>query len=190
VTLTGTVPSIDERSQIETLAGGVRGVVSLDNEIGIRRRDIPDSFLQAEVERKLGLYPRLATSNLQAEVTDAVATLTGEVGLARDRFQAAEVIAEVEGLVEIRNEIRVVTAPVDPGVLRRRLTRLLDNKLIFGRIDNLEVGVGEGGEVTLKGTVATQVDRSKAEEIAYGVVGVTSVTNQLEVGPLPPPSGP
>lgn len=190
LTLTGEVPSIDDRSRIEALVGGVRGVLSLDDKIEIRRREIPDSFLEAEVERKLALYPRLATSHLSVEVSDAAATISGEVSVARDRLQAGEIAGKVEGVREIRNEIRVVTAPVDPGLLRRRLTRLLGNKLIFGRIDRLEVTVVEGGEVTLAGTVATQADRRRAEEIAYGVVGVTRVANDLQIGPLSMPPEP
>ena len=37
--------------------------------------------------------------------------------------------------------------------------------------------------VTLRGTVATRADRTKAEQIAKGTEGVKSVRNQLAIKP-------
>jgi osmotically-inducible protein OsmY len=185
--LSGTVATLHERAEVERLASAVRGLVSVRNRIEVDRKDLPDSFLEGEVARALGLRPRLARFRIRASVNSGILTLQGVVDLARDREDAEEAGARVPGIQAVRNELSLAPVSVDPGLIRRRLERLLANKLVFGGVDDLVVEVSAGGAVSLSGVVVTHADRIRAERLAYGLRGVSSVRNDLAVRRFPQP---
>lgn len=179
--LGGSVPDLHSRREVERLASSVRGLVAIENNLEVNRRDVPDSLLALEVQRLVDSYPRLRSRRLRAKVSRGVLELEGEVLLARDRLDAEEASARVPGVLSIRNRIDIAPADVDPDLIRRRLTRLLGNKLIFSGVEDLVVQVGEEGRVRLEGVVVTHADRLRAERLAFGLRGVSQVQNDLEV---------
>lgn len=187
LTLSGRVPSLRDASEAERLSAAVRGLLSITNRIEVRDTETPDSLLQLNAMRALESSPRLRSFRLKASVSEAVLTLDGEVPLARDRMEAEKLASRVDGIVDLRNRIRVSHAPVDPEIITRRLKGVLGRKLIFGGVDDLEVEVSEGGEVTLRGIAAAHVDRLQAERLAYGIPGVTSVRNLIQIRRAPEP---
>jgi len=188
--LSGTVRTLYEREEIEKIASSVRGLVSITNEIRMERIEQPDVMLQREALREIELSPRLRSFGLSAQVQDGVLTLDGEVGVVRDREEAEEAASRLPGIVEIRNRIGLAPGPFDPDLVRRRLERILSNKLIFGGVDDLKVEVRQDGAVTLAGIVPTHVDRTRAQKVAYRIRGVTSVDNQIRVRRFSPPASP
>lgn len=181
LTLSGTVADLHTKREVERLAAAIRGLLSLENRMRVVRKDVPDALLQQEAKRAIELIPRLRSFRLSISATDAAVLLEGEVPLARDRLGAEEAAARVAGVVAIDNRIRIAPVSTDPKLIRTRLVRLLTNKLIFGGVEGLLVEVGEGGEVSMQGRVVTHADRMRAERIAYGLQGVTTVDNQLLV---------
>ncbi len=179
LTLSGTVEDLHTKREVERFAAAIRGLLSLENRIRVAGQGLPDAFLQQEAKRAVELFPRLRSFRLAVSASDATVRLEGEVPLARDRLDAEEAVARVPGVVAIDNRIRIAAVPIDPRLVRERLVRLLANKLIFGGVEDLQVEVGEGGEVTIQGGVATHADRIRAERLAYGLQGVTTVDNQL-----------
>jgi len=186
--LTGRVRTIFEQREVERLAAGVPGVVALANRLEVQGLETPDSALEVEADRALGAMPRLRGFRIQVSVAGAVLTLVGEVPLARDRFDAEESVSRVAGIVGIHNELRVAPYPIDPDRLRKRIEALLQDKLVFGAVEELVVKVGPPGEVTLLGIVFSNADRQRAERIVYGVRGVVAVTNELTTRPETRPS--
>jgi hyperosmotically inducible protein len=182
LTLQGSVATIFDRSEIERLASGVRGVVLVRNQLEVMNLQKPDEALQGDADRALGAMPRLRGFRLQVSVSEGVLSLEGEVPLARDRIEAEEIVSKVPGVLSIRNQLHLPAHPVDPKVVRRRIEGLLQDKLVFGAIENLSVKVTPEGEVTLEGVVPSQADRQRAERIAYGIRGVISIVNNLVVG--------
>ncbi len=181
VALSGAMPTLHERSELERYASQVYGVTSIDNRVEVDRQERGDPILELEADRSLRASPRLASFGLQVSVRDAAATLQGEVPLATDREEAEEAISRVAGIVAIDNRIRLAPVPADPATVRRRVESLLHAKLLFGGAEELKVVADEGGSVTLTGVVATLADRLRAERLAFGVRGVTSVRNELVV---------
>jgi osmotically-inducible protein OsmY len=112
-------------------------------------------------------------------VRNAVLVLEGQVPTARDREDAENAAARVPGLTEIVNQIRLVSVPVDPEQIRRRLEHILSNKVIFGRVADLKVDVRQDGTVVLFGTAPTLSEKRTAERVAFGIQGVAAVENQI-----------
>jgi osmotically-inducible protein OsmY len=186
--LSGKVASLFDRGEIEHLASGVRGVLTIDDRMEVMRLDGPDASLQVNADRALGGLPRLRGFRIQVSVTDALLDLDGEVPLARDRIDAEESVSHVPGIVAIRNRLHLTPYTIAPERLQSRLEALLHDRLVFGAVEDLKVAVGAEGQVTLDGVVTSQADRARAERLAYGVRGVVSIDNKLIVRLIASPS--
>jgi len=188
--LSGSVATLFDRREVERLASGVRGVVSIDDRIEVSKGTHPDSALEVEADRALGGLPRLRAFRIGVAVTSGILVLSGEVPLARDRLDAEESASRVPGVQGVRNEITLAPFPIDPDRLRQRLTALLQHQLVFGGVEDLDVQAEEGGSVTLTGVVMSEADRRQAERLAYGVRGVVKVTNKLVIRLVGKPQAP
>lgn len=118
---------------------------------------------------------------------DNTVVLRGEVTTPPDtKSRAAEVVADVDGVRRVVNEIRVL--PVSPN--DERLRRTLYNEIYGFNSPLFKYGVGsrqaihiivDGGHATLKGVVETQADKQIAYARARGVAGLFGVNNELVV---------
>jgi osmotically-inducible protein OsmY len=179
LTLSGLVPNIHTRNSVEDVAGTVRGLKGLKNILKVSVANRNDASLESEAYRMLRLYPRLREFDLNVTVAGATAKLSGNVPLARDRQRAEEVVGKVDGLQSIANQLNLIPAVVDPELIRRRLYKVLGNKLVFGRVADLLVKVADGGKVTLEGRVESRADLKRVVKIAFSVLGVSSVANKI-----------
>jgi osmotically-inducible protein OsmY len=179
--LSGSVETLFERREAERLASAIRGLRSVQNRISVKRSGTGDSQLEYLARRALQASPRLRSFQLKIVVSDARLVLKGEVPLAKDRLEAEKLVSRVPGVLAIDDNLRVAAVYVDPQVVRRRLERLLGYKLVFGGVGDLSVQVTETGVVTLEGVASAHVDRLRAEQIAFGIRGVTSVVNRIRV---------
>jgi osmotically-inducible protein OsmY len=118
---------------------------------------------------------------------DNTVVLRGEVTTPPDtKSRAAEVVADVEGVRRVVNELRVL--PVSPN--DERLRRTLYNEIYGFNSPLFKYGIGsrqaihiivDGGHATLKGVVETQADKQIAYARARGVAGLFGVNNELVV---------
>ena len=186
VVLSGSVASLFDRSEVERLASGVRGVAGVENRLQVAQGDRDDSTIEVDADRALGGLPRLRGFRVSVSVQAGVIILDGDVPLARDRIDAEESVSRVRGATAVSNHLRLVPASVPPEQLKHRVEALLGEKLVFGAVESLEVKVSTAGEVTLDGAVPSPADRLRAERIVYGLRGVSSVTNNLVVRTVKP----
>lgn len=118
---------------------------------------------------------------------DNVVLLNGSVTAPPDKKMRAEkLVAAVEGVSRVENQIKVL--PVSPN--DERLRRELYNAIYNFNSPLFRYGIGsrqaihiivDGGRATLKGIVQNEADRNQAYIRASGVSGVFSVTNDLMV---------
>ena len=181
LTLSGNVSTLHERGEIERLVATIRGLRAVENKIEVDRGSDPDPLLEVHALRAIESSPRLRAFGLQIHVLDGALTIEGEVSLARDRADAEDLVSEVSGVVSVQNQIRLAPCPFDPALVKKKIEGLLARRLIFGGVEDLRVTVGEGGEVVLEGVVPTGADRMRAERLVYGVRGVVSIRNLLQV---------
>ncbi|MDP9929693.1 osmotically-inducible protein OsmY [Variovorax paradoxus] len=119
------------------------------------------------------------------KAADTAAAKTGEaVRDAKAKIDASGATAEVkEGLANLKDAAKsagnAVSATADDGAITSSVSAGLakDPELSAIKID---VDT-KGGVVSLKGPAPNAAAKTRAEEIAKGVQGVTSVNNQLEV---------
>lgn len=113
VTLFGLVPSQEAKRMAETEALKVGGVSAVVNELQVvspeRFEDVKaeDARLVSRVETALAKEEDLGESNIDVEVADGVARLTGTVPTEREMLAAAVLTRSIPGIQRVRSELEV-----------------------------------------------------------------------------------
>lgn len=179
-TLTGTIPSFEQKRRALDMARRTVGVTEVTDRIIVlpsesrTDREILEAVREA-LSKNLG---KNATDKINTAVTGRVVTLTGTLPSSYPK-QVAEFLAGLTaGVVGVRNEIvvRPTIARTDAQVAQDVRSRFRRNALI--KEQGIEVSVASG-VVTLTGTVDTMRQVEQAEAIARFTPGTVDVRNQL-----------
>jgi len=141
-----------------------------------------DAELVAEIMRELKWDSRIDWTNIEVEVDDGVATLTGAVPTYLQKLESQNAAHRVVGVLDVANDIEV--KPVD------RFART-DTQIAAGVRNALEwdafvadesiLSTVSNGWVTLDGEVDNWRERGDAEEAIRRLTGVVGVTNRITV---------
>jgi len=121
--------------------------------------------------------------DVSANVHDGVVTLTGSVTMPYKRDDIENRVAKIDGVSQVKDEIKVL--PVSPfdDELRFRIARAIygsANFQSYAAMANPPIHIiVENSRVTLTGVVNSNVDRMLARSLATQF-GVLSVTNDLK----------
>ena len=162
-----------------------------NDEINIRQSDI---WLEATLVTTYVLNEHLNPLNIDVDLDQGVATITGTVDSEVEKDLAAELAAGIEGIKQVKNELNVQPADAsktadeygfrervaDANVTARVKSRLLWNAETQGMQINVDT---RDGLVSLKGRVTSGAEADLAEQIARNTSGVRDVISQLEVDP-------
>jgi osmotically-inducible protein OsmY len=116
VTLFGMVPTAQAKAAAAEDAKKVSGVRSVQNELQVvpeKREKVvreTDDRVKDNVKQALGSQEELKGDNIDIEVSNGVARLSGTVDSAADRLRAAAVARTAEGVRAVRDDLRVATA--------------------------------------------------------------------------------
>lgn len=153
-----------------------------------------DAWIDGKLEAVYALNRHLSAFAIDTEVDQGVVRLTGRVPHDIDRDLAGELAKNIDGVVEVDNDLTVVT---DAGVAPKEgadrsfgawiddatttasvKSRLLGNQNTAG----MQIDVDTRGDVvTLSGEVASAEEKALAEELARSTGDVKDVRNQLVV---------
>lgn len=159
-------------------------------------RDDMNDTLEDRIEFRLETNDVTRKYDIDVEVENGVATLTGEVATERQKAQALE-MAKVDGVVRIEDRIEV-DADADRTLAERAKQGLnkagekITDAWITTKVNWFFVGedVLDGSDidvdtkdnvVTLKGTVRSEAARARAKVLAERTDGVKSVRDELVV---------
>lgn len=149
-----------------------------------------DAEIKQEIVDELEWEARLHGLNIFVDVNHGQVTLNGTVTSYPKKMDAERAVRSVEGVRGVDNELEVKIAAID----RRsdeEIRHAIENAITWNSpIDEnkIKVTVREG-KVLLEGNVNWEYQRSKARLLAGDILGVTDVTNLLNVEPdVPAPS--
>lgn len=153
-----------------------------------------DVWLKAKLVTAYTLNRHLNPFELDVEVENGVAHLSGTVDSAVERDLAVEIAKGVDGIREVKEDIKI-----EPGAMaaeRREsdffrtvedatITAKVKSKLLWNRnTSGLDINVTtEKGVVTLKGKVASDAQGDLAAQMAKNTTGVERVKKELRVVP-------
>lgn len=186
VTLKGKVRSYAEKRKAERAARGVDDVMSVENKLEVEVPSHADQQLADEIAKQIRSFVFFDIFDwVEGEVHDGVVTLRGAVREPWRREDYERLAESVEGVKEVRNEIRVLPTSIYDDQLRIAAARLIYGDPRFARYANRALRpihiIVENGRITLKGAVANQLERQLIEaKIRSGVLAF-DVVNDLKV---------
>jgi hyperosmotically inducible protein len=159
-----------------------------------------DLWLKARLVIAYTLNTHLNPFDIGVQVDHGVATLSGNADSDVERELAVAIAKGVDGIVEVRDEIRVEPETAGESASdqasgessQQKFLRILTDATTTARVksrllwhsqtDGLDIGVDtDEGAVTLTGTVNTAGERELAEFIALDTAGAASVNNRIAV---------
>ncbi|NND97627.1 MAG: BON domain-containing protein [Pirellulaceae bacterium] len=194
VAMTGKVDSLAEKRIAETVVSGVPGVTEVKNQLTVRlSSDRTDREMRDEIAALMVHSVYLDDVDVDVQVKDHVAILNGTVHSAEQKDHL-ERVAEIWGIASVEMESVKINPDATDGTKRsERYAKVSDqgisdalkrsfraDPVVFKQSDQISVDV-QSGTVILSGTVATLPIKRAAEQLAYDVVGVRRVSNELTV---------
>jgi osmotically-inducible protein OsmY len=145
-----------------------------------------DAQLRSDAEDELRWEPKIDDQAIAVSTEDGVVTLRGTVGSFRERREATSAVKRVYGTMSVDNQLEVkllnedrrADADLRGSVLQALVLDALVPDTIDAKVDD--------GLVTLTGTANYQFEREEAEFVAGNMIGVTWVSDEVElVAPAP-----
>lgn len=161
-----------------------------------------DAALLNKIKAALSQTKRLYGYSIGVECHDGLVTLSGAVPTVIDKELAANLAIETSGVKEITNQIRVMPeATPQPGeIVRPNLMLNVDDLELQANVREQIISVPElkaqpieikvkNRTVTLTGTVASDAQKLRAEQLVQNTPKVAAVNNQLRLGNTVAPPG-
>ena len=183
VNLEGFTLTVDARRDAERAAGKVSKRV--ESRLVVRPEPLPDVKVQKAVADAILREPRYGVfDSVGVAVEDGAVLLQGSVREPWLKDALDRRVAEVAGVRDIRNEIRVAPSSIFDDRLRAQLYRRIYGDDMFVRYSNwadppIRIVV-ENGRVVLTGVVNSPVEQVQLGMIARGTLAFR-VDNQVEV---------
>lgn len=148
-----------------------------------------DAWLDGKLDTVILLNKNLNPFEIETDVTNATAVITGEVDSEVEKDLLTELAKSIDGIHHVDNRVEVVSpeksldqkamdALTDTSIATAISTKLLLNT----EIDSTEIDVEiKDKKVTLTGSVESDAERDLVQQIAANTFKVASVENKLKV---------
>ncbi len=157
-----------------------------------------DAWLDGKLESAFLFNDQLNSFDIDTEVKNGTAYLSGAVESGIDVDLAGEVAKSVDGINQVENNLTVDSQASDnakkseswqqksqwrQSLDNATLTASIKTKLLLNEhTDGLDINVDSmNGVVTLSGTVGTEAEAELAEKIAANAEGSSKVNNRLQI---------
>lgn len=185
VTLSGTVANVWARDEAIEQARRVDDVLGVVNALTILRAESDQTLADAIAERLRRYVFFSVFDDVNVEVNDGVATLTGVVTMPYKSQAMAKLASRVSGVQGVADKLEVLpVSGFDDSIRYAIAVRIYNDPLFWNYAIQVNPPIHvivQHGRVTLTGVVISEVERRKAEVIARGAFGVLSVENKLRL---------
>lgn len=183
VTLAGFTRSYTDRLEAEMAAKRVAGVHAVANDIEVRLPAIdqrPDPDIGRDAVAALKSQLPISHDKIKVIVKDGWITLEGAVEWQYQKTTAESAVRKIKGVKGVTNVVQLKPA-VQPSDIQRKIQEAFKRS---AEVDANRITVeAKGGEVILKGTVRSWMEREEAERVAWSAPGVTHVEDRIVVSP-------
>jgi len=153
------------------------------NDIEVRMPSVderPDPDIAREAAAAIKSQLPISSENIKIIVKNGWVTLEGEVEWQYQRQTAENVVRRIKGVKGVSNTI-LLKPRAEPTEVKRKIQEALRRS---AEVDANRIEVeARGGEVILKGTVRSWIEREEAERAAWAAPGVTKVEDRIVVSP-------
>jgi osmotically-inducible protein OsmY len=181
--LTGFARSYTDRYEAEIAAKRVAGVVGVANDVEVRLPSVderPDPDVARDAVAALRSQLPISSEDIKVLVRGGWVTLEGEVEWQYQRQTADNAVRRIRGVKGVSNTV-LLKPHAEPEQVRRKIMEALRRS---AQLDASRITVEtKGGEVVLKGTVRSWVERDEVERAAWAAPGVTKVDDHIVITP-------
>ena len=199
-TLTGTVSEGYHKSLAGDTVANLPGVTNVDNKLAVKG-EVPaehtDAWLVTKVKTTLLFHRSVSGTGTEVLADNGTITLRGKAASLAQKDLTTEYAKDVEGVKDVKNEMTVLTAAMNPGekttgekvdamtesVDDASITALVKTTLLYHRSTsalNTTVETKEG-VVTLVGKAKNTAEKDLATKLVSDVHGVKKVVNNMTV---------
>ena len=183
VTLAGFVKNYADKYEAESAAKRVAGVLGIANDIEVRIPSVderPDPEIARDAVAAIKNQLPISSEHIKVIVKDGWVTLEGRVEWQYQRNTAETAVRRIKGVRSVSNLIQLKPR-AQPSEIKRKIQDAFKRS---AEVDANRITVeANGGEVVLKGTVRSWVEREEAERVAWAAPGVTKVEDRIVVSP-------
>lgn len=181
VTLSGEVQTFPEKQAALRAALGVRGVTAVADELKVVRSSDAPSDSRIAIAASDALRAAVSVpSTVQATVHDHAIRLSGSVSWDFQRTAARRAVDSLPGVAEVWSTLTITHRSLpSPALAEEAIIAALTRSAAVDA-GNITVTVA-GNEVTLSGSVASAVERRRAEDAAWSCPGASTVQNRLTI---------
>jgi osmotically-inducible protein OsmY len=185
VTLTGDVPHVWAKQQIEQEARRSSGVDGVVNELSVTRAS-DDGSLKNTLERQIQQW-ELATmfDDVSVSVLGGTAVLIGNLTTSQKLPPLVELVARTPGVQQVVSQVEILPDSAVDQQLRTTIADALHRDADFRDVSAQGAAsihiIVKNARVTLTGIVSSNRRQTRAEEILRAIPGVVSVDNRLLV---------
>jgi osmotically-inducible protein OsmY len=183
VTLAGFVKSYTDKYQAEAAAKRVAGVRAVANDIEVRMPSVdqrPDPDIARDAVAAIKSQLPISSEHIKIVVKNGWVTLEGQVEWQYQRITAENSVRRIKGVKGVNNLIQL-KPHAQPAEIKRKIQEAFRRN---AEVDANRITVeARGGEVILKGTVRSWIEREEAERTAWSAPGVIKVEDRIIVSP-------
>lgn len=182
VTLTGTVDSYFKKSEAESAAKSVDGVMAVVEEIDVEYPNTwgqkSDTDIANEIVNAFSWHLQVPRDKVKAKVEKGWVTLAGEVPWHFQKESVFNAVKNLVGVIGVSNNI-TIKAETQNNVEKKDIESALKRSRF---IDDMHIKVkASGHKAALTGTVGSLYEKGEAARIAWNAPGIWEVDNELEV---------
>ncbi|GAB2898745.1 BON domain-containing protein [Microbulbifer echini] len=163
-------------------------VVIAEEKPGQKSSAMSDAWLDGKAETVLLLNKNLNSFTIDTKVNNGIVTLTGEVNSDIDKRLAGELVAGIDGVKKINNELMVtdkksISDTISSEYTDAKIATVVKTRLLLDQqIPGTKIDVSaQGGTITLKGSVKSSAQKDLAQAIAENTEDVKKVVNNLTI---------
>jgi osmotically-inducible protein OsmY len=158
-------------------------VLGVANDIEVRMPSVderPDPEIARDAVAAIKSQLPISSENIKVIVKDGWVTLEGQVEWQYQRSTAENSVRRIKGIKGVSNLIQL-KPHAQPAEIKRKIQEAFRRN---AEVDANRITVeARGGEVILKGTVRSWIEREEAERTAWSAPGVIKVEDRIIVSP-------
>jgi osmotically-inducible protein OsmY len=183
VTLSGFVRSYTDKYEAEAAVKRVAGVAGVANDIEVRMPSVderPDPEIARDAVAAIRSQLPISSEHIKVVVKNGWVTLEGQAEWQYQRSTAENAVRRIKGVKGVSNLIQLKPRATPAEIKRKIQEAFRRNAEVDANRIQIETN---GGEVVLKGTVRSWIEREEAERVAWSAPGVTTVEDHIIVSP-------
>lgn len=127
----------------------------------------------------------LKSDDIKVESEGGVVTLTGTVGEQSNKSLAQDTVASLPGVKSVDNQLEVKGEQPTENSDAWLITKVKSTLLFHSNVSTMTEVSAKDGNVTLRGTVASEAEKDLTTEYAKDIEGVKDVNNEMIVTSIP-----